>query len=279
MSAVYWVAKYIEDPFRNETRNIGVIVSSNGVFAARFVGERDDGIFDARKLRGFIYPSVYAQWHDFWRTKINSRKIEEIVDACTPNFFVVHGGGVDGVEGDTAADVCNFLFNLLVGKGVVEAFEWDASELPELDLATDITNEFDRSSILANGVDLYTPHPVLREVSVSGLHVTHKPSYSQRNGRLYVMEHIDMSMSKINKIKERAGWMAYMFSDIRDLDSDAQAFSLIRPSKDEGSDQIEYAKSVLAGESSIVNWADRGDRERFINERMAAAGVIPQSPA
>lgn len=278
MSALYWVAKYIEDPFRNETRNIGVIVSWNGAIVARFVGERDDGVFDARKLKNFIYPNVYAQWRDFWRKKINSRNIEAIVEARTPNFFVALGGDVDGVESDTASDVCNFLYNLLVGKGVVEAFEWDASELPELDLATDITNAFDRSSILANGAQLYTPHPVLREESVAGRHVMHKPSYSQRNGKLYVMEHIDMSMSKINKIKERAGWMAYMFSDIKDFDQNAQAFSLIRPSRDEGSEQIEYAKSVLKGESHIVNWADSKDRQQFMNERMTVAGIVPPTP-
>ena len=151
MSAMYWIAKYVEDPFRNESRNIGVIVSLDGVIAARFVGERDDGVFDARKLRGFTYPNVYSQWREFWRKKTASKNIEAIVSASTPNFFVTEGGEVDGTGDSTANDVCHFLYNLLVGKGVVEAFEWDALELPELDLATDITSAFDQSSILATG--------------------------------------------------------------------------------------------------------------------------------
>lgn len=275
MSASYWIAKYVEDPFRNETRNIGVIVSLNGIIAARFVGERDDGVFDARKLKGFIYPNVYTQWREYWRKKANSRNLEAIVAASTPNFFVASGGEVDDTGSDTASDVCHFLFNLLVGKGVVEAFEWDASELPELDLATDITSALDQSSILANGAQLYTPHPVVRSESVSGRHVVHKPSYSQRNGRLYVMEHIDLSLTKINKVKERAGWMAYMFSDIKGFDQNAQAYSLIRPSRDEGVEQIEYAKSVLDGESIIVNWSDRQERDKFLQERKIVAGVAP----
>lgn len=277
MSASYWIAKYIEDPFRNETRNIGVIVSLNGAIAARFVGERDDGIFDARKLKGFIYPNVYTQWHDFWRKKINYRNIDAIVASSTANFFISAGGEVDGTGSDTASEVCHFLYNLLVGQGVIEAFEWDNSEVVELDLATDITNALDRSAILANGGQLFTPHPVVSGGDVVGKHVVHKPSYSQRNGKLYIMEHIDLNNKKIIKTKERAGWMAYMFSDIKNYDQNAQAYSLVRPPRDAAGEQIEFAKSVLEGKSIVVNWSDHQERNGFIEERKIIAGTLPPS--
>jgi hypothetical protein len=74
MSTKYWVAKYIEDPMRNETRNVGIFVDHNGIKAARFLGERDDGVFDARKLGSkFIFPNVYIQWRSFWRTTPDAR--------------------------------------------------------------------------------------------------------------------------------------------------------------------------------------------------------------
>lgn len=274
MSASYWIARYVEDPFRNEARNIGVITQSNGMFAARFVGERDNGIFDARKLRGFRYPNVYSQWRDFWRKNVNSKNFTTVLSSKTPNFFVLHGGEVEDTGNDSATDICNFLFNLLVGNGVVEAFEWDEQELPELDLASEITSALDKSSILANNGQLYTPHPVLRSELIAGKHVMHKPSFSQRNGRLYVMEHIDLSLQNINKVKERAGWMAYMFSDIKSSDEYSQSYSIVRPSRDEDVEQIEYAKKVLSGESDIVNWSDEAERCKFLEERKLVAGVI-----
>jgi len=95
MSASYWIAKYVEDPFRNEPRNIGVIVSLDGILDARFLGERDDGTVDARKLRGFTYPAVYSQWREFWRRKIRARDLNAITDGDTANFYVAFGGEVD----------------------------------------------------------------------------------------------------------------------------------------------------------------------------------------
>ena len=70
---------------------------------------------------------------------------------------------------------------------------------------------------------------------------------SQQNGHLCVFEYIDLSTTKINKAKERAGWMAYMFDDIKGLSPTAETFSLVRPEKDSGVEQTDYAKTILRG--------------------------------
>ena len=271
MTASYWVAKYVEDPFRNETRNVGVIVSLNGVIRGRFVGERDDGTLDQRKLRGLAHPVAYTQWRDFWRRKIAARDLEAVERAVTANFAVAMAGEVSDTQGDNAAEVCHFLFNLVVGAGPTEAFEWEESEDAEVDLASDIAASFEDKAILARQNKLFATYPVKKGEHVRGRHVTHTPSFSQRNGRLYVMEYIDLGARKINKAKERAGWMAYMFSDIRDIDHDCRAYSLVRPEGENHSDQIDYARNVLAGESTIVNWADDNERHNFLVERMNVA--------
>ena len=54
MTATYWIAKYVEDPFRNEPRNVGVIVLKNGVSVGKFFGERDNGTLDQRKLKAMF---------------------------------------------------------------------------------------------------------------------------------------------------------------------------------------------------------------------------------
>jgi hypothetical protein len=60
MTVQYWIAKNVEDPFRNEPRNVGVIARDAKDIAARFVGERDSGEIDRRLLgQRFRYPDVY----------------------------------------------------------------------------------------------------------------------------------------------------------------------------------------------------------------------------
>ncbi|HJW79491.1 MAG: hypothetical protein ACJ8DU_21195 [Microvirga sp.] len=275
MSASYWVAKYVDDPFRNEPRNIGVIVSLNGIVAARFVGERDDGRVDERKLRAFTYPAVYLQWREFWRRKIRERDLDSIAKGTTSNFYVEPVGEVTETGGDSAAEVCHFLYGLLVGAGPLEAFDWLDAQEPGVDLAAEIADELDRSAVLATSDQLFVRHPVVKRQQIRGIHVTHTPSFSQKNGRLYVMEYIDLGMKQFNLAKDRAGWMAYMFSDIRDADDTCQAYSLVRPEGDSRNDQIDYARTLLAGESKIVNWADENERNAFISERRQIAEEPP----
>src|SRR5688500_8463871 len=147
MTATYWTARLIEDPFKNEPRNVGVIVRLRDLFAARFVGERDDGVFDARLTRGFTHPAVYAQWRTFWRRKIAARDIEAITRGNSPNYLVAPGGEVTDTASDNAAEVCHFLYGLLVGKGPVEAYAWDDAEAIEMDLASEIASALAQNAL------------------------------------------------------------------------------------------------------------------------------------
>jgi hypothetical protein len=272
MSTKYWIAKYVEDPLRNEPRNVGVIVEQDGLIAARFVGERDDGVLDGRTLRAkFSHPNVYAQWHSFWRKQIASRNIAELLRASTTNFFVTIGGEVSDVGSDPVTDVCRFLFDMLVGGGPLEAYQWQTDEDGNVNLASEIIAALDHLKVLARDNELFARHPVMREHPITGKHVTHKPSFSQKNGSLYVFDHIDLSGPHPNKIKERAGLLGYMFSDIKARASNAITYSLVRPANDNPADAIEYANNVLGSESLIVNWVDEQQRGAFLEERRKVA--------
>lgn len=69
MSAVrYLVAKYVPDLRRMEPKNIGVVVWSDGVVAARFAAEcpEKSGTVDDRCVPGFVRSlSAYKQWVRF----------------------------------------------------------------------------------------------------------------------------------------------------------------------------------------------------------------------
>jgi hypothetical protein len=274
MSASYWIAKYVDEPFRNEPRNVGVIVEANGAITARFFGEREDGVFDARKIKSkFLYPNVYSQWRDFWRDKIKARDLDSILKGTTVNFYVESGGDVTDTGADNSGEICHFLYTLLVGSGAIEAFDWKDADDSDVDLAEDITIALKEIDVLATTNELFNQgrHPVVKNRQVNGKHVPHTPSFSQQNGHLYVFEHINLSSSHINKAKERAGWMAYMFEDIKSVNKDAQTYSIVRPEKEGGVEQIEYAKTILRGDSTLVNWLDDNERRKFLQERKQIA--------
>jgi hypothetical protein len=277
MSASYWIAKYVEDPFKNETRNIGVIVKMNEFIFSRFVGDRNDGSFDARKIKSFSHPHIYSQWREYWKKSINPQTIDKITANKTVNYYLVEGGEVQDTANDSIFEVTIFLYRLLVGGGAREAFEWEEAEYPEIELGLDIENAFLSAEILNKNSQLFSSHPIVRGQSIKGRQVTHKPSFSQKNGVLHIIEHIDMSTTKINKIKERSGWIAYMFKDIKDNFPDTKAYSIVRSSSGDGGEQIEYAKSVLSSESKIVNWMDETERNKFILDRKIIAGVAPST--
>jgi hypothetical protein len=164
----------------------------------------------------------------------------------------------------------------LVGSGAIEAFDWKDSDDSEVDLADDITTALKEIDVLATSSVLLNlgRHPVVRNREIMGAHVSHTPSFSQQNGHLYVFEHINLNSIHINKAKERAGWMAYMFEDIKSVHPGAQTYSLVRPEKEGGVEQIDYAKKILSGDSTIVNWSDDHERTKFLHERNTDSGLV-----
>lgn len=280
MSAQYWIAKHVDDPFRNETVNIGIIVLKDDVYAARFFGEREDGFLDGRGYtKSFRHPAVFAQWREYWREQIDSGLVAEAVSARTANFYLDVGGDVADTGTDSAADVSAFLYGMLVSKSTQPAAlfyplaEVDEDATAPAALQGSIQDAFAELNILASERDLLVRHPIVQEKPISGRHVRHTPSFSQRNGHLSVIEYIDFNNRFVKQTRDRAGWMAYMFSDIASLEGDAEAFSLIRPAAND-SGAIDYAKALIGGESRIVNWNDDNARASFLNGRQTAADSI-----
>jgi hypothetical protein len=279
MPAEYWLAKYVDDAFRNEPRNVGIIVSTPEGLAARFAGERDDLTMDKRRLgQRFRYADVYLQWVDYWREQIEKNDLAEILGASTPNYYIVRAGEVSDTGADSPAVICNFLYNLLVSDAsVMEAFELATETDAERDLSLDVSSTFAEWQILSDSPTLHVRYPIRKKQPIRGGHATHEPSFSQQNATLSVFEAIDFTAKKPKLLRERAGFMAYMFSDIRQLlHEGVQAYSIVRPaSEGEAGEAIEYARAMLSGESTIVNWADIGARDVFLRERRAVAESLP----
>lgn len=65
MTANWYLVKYVPDPFRDEPKNIGVVVESDGRGVVRFIGQHNGG-FDGRRVRGTVRsPRTLKAWIEY----------------------------------------------------------------------------------------------------------------------------------------------------------------------------------------------------------------------
>jgi hypothetical protein len=263
--AKYWIAQYIGDLFRNEPKNIGVFIELNENTYAKFLGETESGDVDGRKLRGFNSPDVYRQWIDHWRKIIVSGKTENLVESSGSHFRVIEGGDIEGYENDSIEQITNSMYTMLVSEG---GYLQATAELLEdlqtqiFSLENEIVNYFKLKDLFNES---QVPHPIKKNVSVQGAHLIHKPSFTQQNGSLYIMETVDFTTLQKNRSRDHAGLSAYMFKDIKDSMKKVEPISIIKLNENDlEQEDVEYGYLMLKNESHIVNWLIERERVEFL---------------
>jgi hypothetical protein len=280
-TATYYIVQMTPDLFRREPVNVGVFVRKAGQFAARFVGEKTpgNGDIDGRKVRGLPAPGVYMQWVEYWKRTLDSstNPVEELMKTNSSNYNVIAGGEVDGTDIDSAEDVANYLYPLLVSTGGLrEALGLQDEQVPEVAVAKlrdSIDDAFQELDILATTPEIkWVPHPIVKGRPVIGKSVQHQPSYVQENGTLWVMEAVDFTVRSKVYARDHAGWAAFMFKDIREgmtKGKDVSSIAIVKVDSDEQSDsQVRYGLDMLKDTTDeIVDWRDQAHRSRFIRQR------------
>lgn len=272
MDAKYWIAQTVPDLFRDEPQNIGVFVSHGGRVAARFYGEVGDQL-DGRKLRSLPYPDVYKQWVQHWRKSVRSGVDIEHVLKSSGNYRVKLGGEVSDVRDDSADDVANYLYSLLVSDGGLrEALGGTDEDAAEVTLEKDVADEFSSRNIFGQ-TDSSIRHPVQRGVVITGRNnVEHRPAFVQENGHLCIMESVDFTALQKSRSKDHAGLSAYIFSDMRAARPTVEAISIVKVTDTERALQdVDYALRLLRNESTVVNWLNPIERSAFLAHRVEVA--------
>ncbi len=276
MSARYWIAKHIEDPFRDEPRNIGILVEHRGGVAARFMGETVPGQVDGRKVRGLRYPDVYKQWVEFWRGELRVTSLDALAAEASANYRLAFGGVVDDVGDDSAEGVADYLYALLVSDGGLSAALGitDEERSSGASLVNDVAEAFDAAGILEKkGASLFVPHPILRAVPIQGATgVQHKPAFVQQNGKLSMIETVDFSGRLKRAPHDHAGWAAYMFRDIRARIADAESFAIVRATaQDQAEEEVVNGLALIKHEATVIDWLDSTERDAFLRTRRKEA--------
>lgn len=276
MAVRYWVAKYTSDLFRDEPRNVGVIVHLEDKIRACFLGESEDRQIDGRKLRGLPYPDVYRQWIEYWRSKIDENDLESIIESGKSQYCITEGGEVDDVGTDAIEDVTAYLYTTLISEGGFSqalAREEESVEEVSLSLEDDISSEFLRMNLLEN-VPLLVPHPIERSIPIKGARLEYRPTFIQRNERLYIMEPVDFTIPQKRRSRDHAGWSAYMFYDIRKSCSEADPIAIVKYTDvDQENDDVVTGLNVLSNESRVINWLSDDQRANFLEERKAISAA------
>jgi hypothetical protein len=220
-TAKFYIVQLMPDLFRREAQNVGLFVSKHGRTVARFIGQNASGGLDRRKTRHLPFPEVYAQWIMYWNNLVETTNVteEELFSGNGGNYNVIRGGEVTDTGADSAENIADYLYPLLVSTGgLVEALgvRDESEEAAVKRLRDQVSDEFEEAAILAKepGSLAGVPHPVRTGVFVEGNSTPHQPSYTQENGDLWVMETIDFTSAKRSQTKDRAGWAAFMFDDI-----------------------------------------------------------------
>jgi hypothetical protein len=120
VTANWYLVKYVPDPFRDEPKNIGVVVEEDGRGVVRFVGQRDGG-FDGRRVRGIVRsPRTLKAWIDYVEYHLSSGTFREQVQRLSSrpgqNYRIDFRGPVEASGADFEINaLADDLFTELVG--------------------------------------------------------------------------------------------------------------------------------------------------------------------
>ncbi|GGK75099.1 hypothetical protein [Ornithinimicrobium pekingense] len=80
-SPQWYLVKLIPDLYRNEPKNVGLIVTRGREYHARFVGERDDLSIDRRRIPGAAPDrEVYEAWIQYLRDRAAAGQLERSIE-------------------------------------------------------------------------------------------------------------------------------------------------------------------------------------------------------
>lgn len=98
MSGAWYTLKFVPDLFVNQPYNVGVICVAGAQVEARFLGERDDGQIDGRRLPRDLPTQTFRDWVAFTRRAAEAGALDErisrLVERGGDQFIIEKRGPV-----------------------------------------------------------------------------------------------------------------------------------------------------------------------------------------
>ena len=258
------------DVFRREPRNVGVLVVKGGEVAAKFIGETNPGEVDLRLARQFGNAKLYRLWVRYWRKSIESDHwIEGLLKDERITFSFVEGGSVSDVGDDSPEQICSYLFSMLVSSGGLAEASGVEKDIPLLKAKESLRREFRELRIMRSVARDHIRKPVYENFDVKGGKTWHQVSFCQSGeNEKWIYEPIDLTTRRRKSARERAGYMNYVFSDLRNSENAVNTTAVVSVRKeDRKKKDVEYCLSALQDSSNqVVDWLDPESRREFLFE-------------
>lgn len=275
-SAEFFLCQYVRDPFRQEPRNVGVIVRKNGEVACQFHGEHEDDGIDGRSLRGFEDPDNYRNWVRFWKRtamRHSDNLAERLLGANREAFRVVIGGYLGDIGDDPLSTMVDFLFHSLVSESefdqAIKTEEWETK--PSIQLSKEIAWEF-RELGLTDSIRV--PRPIYRNRDLIGATRPWRFEFVQMNGTYVPMEVLDFRRGSAKAIDRHASWTAKAFEDVVAAETKpTNPFAIVTPPSSSSTsamkDAYERAIPQILAAGTVVDWST--NKKSFLEQRMSYA--------
>ena len=270
----YFIARFIENIARGESKNIGVFYLSEQGLSARFLGERPNGSLDLRSARSVTpHNPTYKQWIEYWRRVLKEftdpkEAIEEIKASAKGNFVIDEGSRLFVPPGamEDESQTLEYLFHLLVGE-FPSINSVDAVQLSLAKRCEEIIKRFR----LRKDPHFHESPSIAITVDGGLTHV--RPSYQWLNGRSIFYQKALLDESRFDISQRDVTSTRWLFEQLKLTATNVETKALVRFADDEGNttaisrqEQINLLEPVA---DKIINVDD----ERAVEEEFSS--LIP----
>lgn len=279
MNTRFIIAKFIPDVFRNEPKNIGVIVWSPQGVAARFFGERAPGDIDGRSVRhGCADTGAYKQWITYWRECLNQEIIEpvrggtpvartskEFLDVLcgesVGQFFLEDGGEAATAAADSLQICVDDLYRRIVDDEPIEYVAPKDDSLQDVaDSILSLTHIREAKGFIPDFVP-----PTLEQC---------KFSFGFQNGKLSLFQKVSFPLQApfLEKNYKSTAWDFQEVLGAHVISDKTDGYSLIHVTPERADEKaVRNAIGALERVSTVYNLHTEGDRFALKLEELKAS--------
>jgi len=274
MSSKYYVAKFMEDLARRETKNIGVFYVTESGISAKFLGEKANGTIDLRTVRSLIqHTPTYKQWIGYWRdaltqTKSSEEILAEVMSSARGNFVIEEGQGLflPKATSQSKIDQLDYLYKL-----IVDEFSQDVEGVSVQRSLSQRCDEIIRHYDLRRDPHFHESPTIPITIDGAPRHI--RPSYRWLNGRDIYFQKVSIDETRLDPTQRDVTSAAWMFERLKEANQHSETKALVKFSRrDDGnatlpvSGQAEYADLLASVSDAIIDVDDDAEVDRFFSQ-------------
>lgn len=210
-------------------------------------------------------------WLRHWQQSLKDDDWENrILKKSKPTYQFIAGGEVTDSGSDSAEEIANYLFSMLVsGGGLSEALGAEEEDKDIAEIKSSIKSEFKRLKIMRSVASSDMKHPIFEDRDLRGTTEWHRVTFLQeKQNESWVFEPLELNARFKQHARERAGYLAYLFGDLRKTTSKkVNTQAILRVSEEAREEKhVKYAINTVKNNADIIDWNVESQRRQLLNQ-------------